>query len=139
MHFHAEFFWMPKFANIHLRQYRFFRRWVFSNFSCRFLNPNNFYNLNLNCSDILDLRNLQVQVQKAFCFKNWSDLSLFEWILLVISKILGLQSRSLEQSFLTLGQNNFGNKIPLITQYAIYFQINLCRWMGWQNDLQNSN
>ena len=41
----------------------------FSNFSCRFLNPN------LNCSN--DLRNLQEQL-KAFCFKNSSDLSLFE-------------------------------------------------------------
>ena len=33
-----------------------------------------------------------------------------------ILKILGLQqsfSRSLEQFFLTVGQNNFGNKIPL--------------------------
>ena len=56
--------------------------------------------------------------------KNWSDLSLFEWIVLVISKILkilGLQpqiwkvfSRSLEQCFITGSQNNFGNKIPLL-------------------------
>ena len=49
----------------------------FSNFSCRFLNPNIFPNLNYNCSNILDLRNLQEQVKKAFCFKNWSVLSLF--------------------------------------------------------------
>ena len=33
---------------------------VFSNFSCRFLNPNYiFSNLNYNCSNVLDLRNLQ--------------------------------------------------------------------------------
>ena len=37
---------------------------------------------------------LQEQVKKAFCTKNCSDLSLFEQIILVISKILqiiGLQ------------------------------------------------
>ena len=39
--------------------------------------------------------------------KNCSDVSLFEQIVLVISK-----SRSLEQFFLTVGQNNLGNKIP---------------------------
>ena len=43
---------------------------------------------------------------KVFCFKNCSDLSLFEWIVLVISKflkVISLQppsfSRSLEQFF----------------------------------------
>ena len=42
---------------------------------------------------------------------------------LVISKILGLHprifkgfSRSLEQFFLTVGRNNFGNKIPFMTK-----------------------
>ena len=39
----------------------------FSNFFCMFLNPNIFFNLNLNCSNLLDLRNLQEQVKKAFC------------------------------------------------------------------------
>ena len=55
--------------------------------------------------------------------KNCSDLSLFEWIVLVISKILKIPrpsasnfkkfSRSLEQFFLIICQNNFGNKIPI--------------------------
>ena len=36
--------------------------------------------------------------------KNCSDLSLFEQIVLMISKVV-------EQFFLTVGQNNFGNKI----------------------------
>ena len=37
----------------------------FSNISCMFLNPNIFLsNLNSNCSDLLDLRELQEQVQK---------------------------------------------------------------------------
>ena len=39
----------------------------FSNFSCMFLNPNIFSNMNSNCSNLLDMRNLQEQVKKAFC------------------------------------------------------------------------
>ena len=56
--------------------------------------------------------------------KNCSDLSLFEQIFLVISKflqILGLQSpiskkksQLLAQFVLTVGQHNFGNKIPFL-------------------------
>ena len=49
---------------------------IFSNFSCMFLNPNNFSNLNSNCSNLLDLRNLQEQAKKHFVTKNCSDLSL---------------------------------------------------------------
>ena len=42
-----------------------------SNISCMFLNPNIFLsNLNSNCSDLLDLRNLQEQVKKAFRYQN---------------------------------------------------------------------
>ena len=54
--------------------------------------------------------------------KDCSDLSLFEQIVLVITQILQISrpsdskfksfSRSVEQFFLTVGQNNFGNKIP---------------------------
>ena len=40
---------------------------VFSKFSCMFLNPNYFFNLN---SNALDMRNFQNKVQKAFCFKS---------------------------------------------------------------------
>ena len=40
---------------------------VFPNFSCRFLNPNIFLNLKNNCSNLLDLKNLQELVKKAFC------------------------------------------------------------------------
>ena len=36
----------------------------FFNFSCRFLTPIIFFNLNLNCHNVLDLRNLQEQVKK---------------------------------------------------------------------------
>ena len=40
---------------------------TFSTFSCMFLNPNIFSNLNSNCSNLYDVRNLQEQVKKAFC------------------------------------------------------------------------
>ena len=57
---------------------------------------------------VLDLRNLQEQVKKASCFKNCTELSLFEWIGLVVWKmfvILGLSTSkvypwSLEHFFL---------------------------------------
>jgi hypothetical protein len=42
----------------------------FLNFSCMFLNPNHFSNLNSNCSNILEMRNLQEQVKKAFCYQE---------------------------------------------------------------------
>jgi len=41
------------------------RKKYFSNFSCRFLNPNYLLQFNCNCSNLLDLRNLQKQVKKA--------------------------------------------------------------------------
>ena len=44
----------------------------FSNFSCLFLNPNIFSDLNANCSNLLDMRNLQEQVKKAFCYQKLS-------------------------------------------------------------------
>ena len=87
---------------------------IFSNFSCMFLF---FFQYELYCPNLLDKRNLQEQVKKTLCYQKllWPFTVLF----IVISKnlqILGLQprsfSRSLEQFFLTVGQNNFGNKIP---------------------------
>ena len=76
-----------------------------------------------NCSNILALRNLQEQVRKAFCLKNFNDLLLFELIVLNSNLKMFANSRpsasnfkrfsqSLEQFFLIVGQNNFGNKIP---------------------------
>ena len=38
---------------------------VFSNFSCMFLNPNNFSNLNFDCLNLLYLKNLLEQVKKT--------------------------------------------------------------------------
>ena len=42
----------------------------FSNSSSMFLNPDNFSNLNYNCSNLLDMINLQEQVKKAFCYQK---------------------------------------------------------------------
>ena len=71
---------------------------VFLNFSCTF--PILFSNL-YNCSNLLDLRNLQEQVKKAICYQTlfWS---FTVWINcssdLKILGILGLQPRSFSQS-----------------------------------------
>ena len=71
------------------------------------------------------MRNLQEQVKKAFCYQK-----LFWPFTIWINSSSDLKnvanswpstsnfksfSRSLEQFFLTVGQNNFGNKIPLLT------------------------
>ena len=89
----------------------------FSNFSCMFLNPNYFFPVWI----IIVLRFEKPPVNSVT--RNCSDLWLFEQIIQVISKnlqILGRQPqiskvffRSLVHFFLTVGQNNFGNKIPL--------------------------
>ena len=97
---------------------------AFSNFFCMFLNPNIFSSLNYNCSKLLDKGNLQVQVKKAFCYQKlfwpfnvWINCSSDR------KKIANSRpsasnfkkkSRSFEQFFLTLGLNNFGNKIPFL-------------------------
>ena len=72
------------------------------------------------------MRNLLEKVKKHSVTKNCSDLSQFENFVLVISKILQILALQpqiskvfldhLEQ-FVTVGQNNFGNKIPLITDF----------------------
>ena len=70
------------------------KSFLFSNFSCMFLNPNIFFQFEFNCSNLLDMRNLKNKLKKQSVAKNCSGLSLFEWIVLVISKILkilGLQ------------------------------------------------
>ena len=70
------------------------------------------------------MRNLQEQVKKAFCYQKlfwpctvWincsSDLKYFENSRPSASNFKSF-SRSLEQFFLTIGQNNSGNKIPFL-------------------------
>ena len=90
----------------------------FSNFFCMFLNPNFFPNLNSNCSNLSYLRNLQEQVEKAFCYQKlfwpftvWincsSDLKNFANSRPSASNFKKI-SRSLDQFIQTVkGQNNF--------------------------------
>ena len=100
----------------------FHAHFPFLSFPACFWIPIFFSNLNSNCSDLLDLINLQEQVLKAFCyqilfwpFTVWtncfSDLKIFENSRLSALNLKSF-SRSLEQFFLTVGQNNFCNKIP---------------------------
>ena len=65
--------------------------------------------------------------KKGLSFKNSSDLSKFERIILVLKKFCKLLTFSLEfqkifsiTDFLTVGQNNFGNKIPLLRKYILF-------------------
>ena len=102
-----------------------------------FLNPNIFSSLNSNCSNFLDMRNLQEQVKKASCYQKlfwpftvWMNCSSD------LKKILNYEpsssnfksfSRSQEQFFLTVSQNNFGNKIPCSYMYKVIFSWSLIR------------
>jgi hypothetical protein len=101
------------------------QKYYFLTFPAYFLIPIISSNLNYNFSIFLDLRNLQEQVKKAFCYQKlfWSftvwincssDLKNFE-----NSRPSDLNfksfSQSLEQFFLTVGQNYFDNKIPFLS------------------------
>ena len=79
--------------------------------------------MNSNCSK-LDMRNLQEQVKKAVCYQKlfwpftvwincFSHLKNFENSQPSASNFKSFFSWSLEHFFLTVGQNNFGNKTPL--------------------------
>ena len=80
--------------------------------------------MNSNCSNLLDLRHLQEQVKKAFCYQKlfWpftvqtncsNDLNFFANSQPSVSNFKSF-SWSIGQFFLTVlvGQNNFDNKIP---------------------------
>ena len=126
----------------HKSKVRKFRILPFLTFPACFSIPIIFSNLNSSCSNLLDLRNLQEQVKKAFCYQKlfwpftvWincsSDLKIFE-----NSRPSALNfksfSRSLEQFFLTVGQNNFGNKIPFLLSFFIGF----CTCIGKPKDIK---
>ena len=94
----------------------------FSNFSCMFLNPN--ISSISSCFNLLDMRNFQEQVKKALCYQKllwpftvWkncsSDLKNFANSRPSASNFKSF-SWSLAQFFLTVGQNNFGNKLPFL-------------------------
>ena len=83
----------------------------FLTFPACFSIPIIFSNLKSNCSYLSNLRNLQEQFKKEFCYQRcfWP---FTVWI--NCSSDLKSFSRSLEQFFLTVGQNNFDKKIPEI-------------------------
>ena len=69
---------------------------------------------------MLDLRNLYEHVKKHSVTKNCSDLSLYKLFFIDLKNFANSRistssfksfSQSLGQFFLTIGQNNFGNKI----------------------------
>ena len=110
----------------HYFSYNFQTKYHFLTFPADFYIPIIFSNLNYSCPIFWDLRNLQEQVKKAFCYQKllwpftvWincsSDLKIFENSRPSASNFKSF-SQSLEQFFLTVGQNNFGNKIPFIAQ-----------------------
>ena len=95
---------------------------MFSNYFCMFINPNIFF---------------QEQVKKAFCdqklfwpFTVWkncsSDFKNFANSLPPASNFKSF-SRSLGQFFLTVGQNNFGNKIPFTDELCWVFPLKMQR------------
>ena len=97
-----------------------------------------FSNLNSNCSNLLDMRNLQEQ---AFCYQKlfwpftvWinysSDLKMFSNSWPSASNFKSF-SRSIEQFFLTVGQNNFGSKILIPGKNLILFLF--CLLKIWPN------
>ena len=92
--------------------------------------------MNSNIFDLLKLRNLQEQVRKAFCYQKlfwpftvWincsSDLKNFANSRPSASNLKSF-SLSLDQFFLTVGQNNFGNKIPFLLKFSDLYQRKLC-------------
>ena len=88
--------------------------------------------MHYNCSNlyILDMRSLKEQVKTAFCYQKlfwpftvWTncscDLKNFENSRPSTSNFKSF-FRSLDNFFLTEGQNNFGHKIPLRHPYSLY-------------------
>ena len=82
------------------------------------------------CSRLYGMRNLKKQVKKAFCYQKlfWPftvrtncsrDLKNFANFQPSASNFKRF-SRSLEQFLLTVGQNNFGNKIPFLDILFFY-------------------
>ena len=115
--------------------------------SCRFLNPNNFSQFELWLFNFLDVRNLTEQVKKAFCYQKsfwpftvWSncssDLKIFVNFRTSASNFK-TASCSLAQAFLSISQNNVGNKISfllkLISNYILQRKILLFNLAWLQN------
>ena len=81
-----------------------------------FLNLDDFSNLNSNFSNSLDMINLQEQVKKAFCFKKlfWTFTVWINCSSCLKNFANSRLSAITTNFFLTAGQNNFANKIPVL-------------------------
>ena len=96
----------------------------FSNFSCVFLNPNNFFPI---CIIIVLIyyiweisRNKLKRILLPKIVLTFHCLNkLFSWSQIFCKFSAFSFSRSLEQCFLTEGQNNFGNKIPFLCNHYL--------------------
>ena len=107
----------------------------FSNFSVSFQIPKFYSNLNSNCSNLLDMKNLQIKKAKIFWpFTIWincsSDLKNFAntW---PSASNFKKKSQSLEHFFLTVGQNNFCNKIPNLPLSCFWVNIFSDQTWSW--------
>ena len=92
--------------------------------------------MNSNCSNFSDVRNIQDQVKKAFCYQKlfwpftvWINCSNCSdsWPSASNSKSF---PRSHKQYFLTVGQNHFGKKTPSLNE-------GIGRWQKLCSFLQN--
>ena len=54
----------------HIEFKLFLKEHPFSKFSCMFLNPNIFFQIEFYCPNFLDMRNVQEYVKKAFCYQK---------------------------------------------------------------------
>ena len=93
---------------------------LFPTFPVGFCLPIIFSNLNYNCSDLSDLRNLQEQIKKACWFKNCSGLNL-EWIVLVTEK--NFWNSRLNEFFLQKVRTIWKQNIILNWQYFFFHQL----------------
>ena len=102
-----------------------------------------FSNLNSNCFNSLDMRNFQEEVKKALCYQKlfWPftvwincsrDLKRFANSRPSASNFKSF-SQSLEHFFLTVGQNNFVNKIPVLLWTNVIFCFQNFQDMTTQN------
>ena len=114
------------YCNMTILFYKDICKWqsIFLTFPTCFWIPISFFNLNSNCSNSLDMRNIQEHVKKSFCYQKL-------FTVLVTSKILQilcLQNRRSEQ---------FGNKIQLHHCHFINAAIEQCPLSKWLTEQMN--
>ena len=99
---------------------------TFSNFSCMFLNPNIFFQFEFKLFWFI-----RYLVLAFHCLNNLFQGTQWFWKFLAFSLEFQSFSRSLEQFFLTVGQNCFGNKISFPNYNKHFFQRNYKCLVNW--------